>query len=227
MDKENDFKDSYINTLPQLDVHGFTVDNVMTIVNEFIDGCYELGYKKILVIHGEGTGKLKNRIHDELKHNKFVNKFYLYNMNIGCTIIELSSNIETNESLNKYFGIQELSKEEEQKVKEQMELFVIDEIKLEYVFGKFLYDIKFDDNNRVYVLHAPNGCGKSTTLKYINNFCNNNLRDLSDGVFKEIIIKCSNGQNQKFTYSFEPDVTYYKDVNADYLPSCLLINNFC
>ena len=65
--------DPFMKILPQLDVHGFTEDIVMTVVNEFIEDSYKLG-----------------RIHNDLKNNRLVKRYYLYNFNIGCTIIELN-----------------------------------------------------------------------------------------------------------------------------------------
>lgn len=75
--------------LPQLDVHGYTEDTVMTVVNDFINDNYKLKNKKIVVVHGKGAGVLKRKIHESLRRNKLVSKYYLYNFNIGCTIIEL------------------------------------------------------------------------------------------------------------------------------------------
>lgn len=81
--------DPFLHILPNIDVHGYTEDMVMTVVNEFIYDCYKLGYDKIYVIHGKGYGILKRKIHSSLKHNRKVKNFYLYNFNTGCTIIEL------------------------------------------------------------------------------------------------------------------------------------------
>lgn len=81
--------DPFIKILPQLDVHGFTRDTVMTVVNDFINEQRHMGRKKVCVIHGKGEGILKETIHRSLKRNKMVDRFYLYNCNIGCTIIEL------------------------------------------------------------------------------------------------------------------------------------------
>jgi len=50
---------------------------------------YKLYKTKICVIHGKGYGILRQKIHQSLKNNKLVLRYYLYNMNIGCTIIEL------------------------------------------------------------------------------------------------------------------------------------------
>ncbi|MCR5224306.1 MAG: Smr/MutS family protein [Bacilli bacterium] len=82
--------DPFINILPQLDVHGYTEDTVMTVVNDFINDNYKLRNKKIVVIHGNGAHILRNKIHRDLKHNKKVKKYYLHVFNVGCTIIELN-----------------------------------------------------------------------------------------------------------------------------------------
>lgn len=82
--------DPFMKILPQLDVHGFTEDIVMTVVNEFIEDSYKLGRKKIVVIYGKGQGILRRKIHNDLKNNRLVKGYYLYNFNIGCTIIELN-----------------------------------------------------------------------------------------------------------------------------------------
>jgi DNA mismatch repair protein MutS2 len=81
--------DPFMAILPQLDVHGFTEDTVMTVVNEFINDNIKLRKWKIVVVHGKGQGILKNKIHQSLKRDKRVSRFYLYNFNLGCTIIEL------------------------------------------------------------------------------------------------------------------------------------------
>lgn len=81
--------DPFMAILPQLDVHGFTEDTVMTVVNEFINDNIKLKKWKIVVVHGKGQGILKNKIHQSLKRDKRVSKYYLYNFNLGCTIIEL------------------------------------------------------------------------------------------------------------------------------------------
>ena len=82
--------DPFIKILPQLDVHGYTEDIVMTVVNDFINDNLKLRKYKICVIHGKGEGILKRKIHQSLKKDKRVFKYYLYNFNIGCTIIELN-----------------------------------------------------------------------------------------------------------------------------------------
>lgn len=81
--------DPFIDFLPQLDAHGFTEDIIMTVVNDFIYENYRLGKEKVVIIHGKGQGILKNKIHMDLKKNKYVKNFKLYFMNTGVTIVEL------------------------------------------------------------------------------------------------------------------------------------------
>jgi DNA mismatch repair protein MutS2 len=81
--------DPFIDFLPQLDVHGYTEDIVMTVVNDFIYENYRLGKEKVVIIHGKGGGILKNKIHTDLKKNKYVKNFKLYFNNLGVTIVEL------------------------------------------------------------------------------------------------------------------------------------------
>ena len=82
--------DPFIKILPKIDVHGYTSDTVIFLVSDFINDNIKLGKEKIVVIHGVGEGILKKTIHREFKKDKRVKDLYLYNMNLGITIIELN-----------------------------------------------------------------------------------------------------------------------------------------
>lgn len=75
---------------PRLDVHGETYDSVSLYVTKFIDDNIKLHNKVVAIVHGKGEGILKNRVHELLKKDKRVSRFYLNNWNIGETIIELN-----------------------------------------------------------------------------------------------------------------------------------------
>jgi len=75
---------------PRLDVHGETYDSVSLYVTKFIDDNIKLQNKVVAIVHGKGEGILKNRVHELLKKDKRVSRFYLNNWNIGETIIELN-----------------------------------------------------------------------------------------------------------------------------------------
>ena len=74
---------------PRLDLHGEEVALVYALVTEFINDNYKMGNKEIVVIHGKSTNILTKEVHNVLKDNKLVLKYYLNNWNIGETIIIL------------------------------------------------------------------------------------------------------------------------------------------
>jgi dsDNA-specific endonuclease/ATPase MutS2 len=82
--------DPFINIIPNLDVHGYTSDTVIFPVSDFINDNITLGNEKIAIIHGVGEGVLRKVIKEKFKKDKRINKLYLYNMNVGITIIELN-----------------------------------------------------------------------------------------------------------------------------------------
>lgn len=75
--------------LPTLDLHG--VDRVYASfkTNEFVLENRKLGNRKIVIIHGIGTGIVKESVHNVLKNNENVLEFFTDNMNLGETIIVL------------------------------------------------------------------------------------------------------------------------------------------
>ena len=83
-------KDPFIEILPTKDVHGETSDSVRYIVNDFVQDNYKLRNKSFVIIHGKGTGILRKAVHSTLKSNKLVEKYHIYGMNDGCTIVYLS-----------------------------------------------------------------------------------------------------------------------------------------
>jgi len=79
----------YINNLPTVDLHGFDRDTARVKVNEFIKDNISMKKDIICIIHGVGTGILKNEVHKTLKNNKYVIEYKLFFNNIGSTIVKL------------------------------------------------------------------------------------------------------------------------------------------
>ena len=48
--------------LPTLDLHGFDRDYARIKINEFVYDNYRMKKKKIVIIHGNGTGILKKHV---------------------------------------------------------------------------------------------------------------------------------------------------------------------
>ena len=82
-------RDPFTYNLPHLDIHGETSLTCIAPINEFINDNIKLKNKKIIIVHGKGTGTLRKATHELLKKNKKVAKFYIDGMNDGETIIEL------------------------------------------------------------------------------------------------------------------------------------------
>lgn len=79
--------------IPSIDLHGEDKKTAEILVKQFIDDHWKLKNKMIIIIHGIGTGILKKQVHEVLKKDKRVEKYYINFFNIGCTIVELKENI--------------------------------------------------------------------------------------------------------------------------------------
>ncbi len=82
--------DMFINNLPTLDLHGEIRDSARVLVKEFISDNYYLKNEKIVIVHGVGTGALKDETYNVLRRDKRVKEFHLNHYNSGCTLIYLN-----------------------------------------------------------------------------------------------------------------------------------------
>ena len=78
-----------VNRIPTIDLHGEIGDFARIRVNEFINDNVKLKNKYIAIIHGKGTGVVKNATHNELKINKYVEEYKICYFNDGMTIVKL------------------------------------------------------------------------------------------------------------------------------------------
>ena len=83
------FDDVFANGFPTLDLHGEIRSSAKVLINEFINDNYVLRNYKIVIIHGVGTGVLKDETFKTLKTNKMVDSFHLNHYNSGATIVYL------------------------------------------------------------------------------------------------------------------------------------------
>lgn len=61
----------------ELDLRGSTVDNACLEIDRYIDMCYMHSRKEFVIIHGKGTGALREGIHNYLKKCKSVASFHI------------------------------------------------------------------------------------------------------------------------------------------------------
>lgn len=82
-------RDPFTFHLPHKDIHGETAATCVAVINSFLNDNIKLKNKKIIIIHGKGSGVLKKTTHELLKRNKNVVKYYIDGLNDGQTIVEL------------------------------------------------------------------------------------------------------------------------------------------
>ena len=80
--------------LPQLDLHGIDRDYARILINEFVADSYKLRHEKIIIIHGIGTGIIRQTTKETLAKNKYVESYKTDNFNAGATIVILKKKID-------------------------------------------------------------------------------------------------------------------------------------
>ena len=77
----------------EINVIGLNVEEAIFVVDKFLDDSALAGLQSVRIIHGKGTGKLKNGIHKFLKSNPPVKYFRLGTFGegeMGVTVVELN-----------------------------------------------------------------------------------------------------------------------------------------
>ena len=80
----------FTDNLPKLDLHGVTKDIARVMVNDFINDNFKQKNEFFLIVHGIGSGILKNEVLTTLKNNKNVIDYKILYNNIGCTIVQIN-----------------------------------------------------------------------------------------------------------------------------------------
>ncbi len=86
------FQNKRLNFKPDIDVRGMRGDEALQRVVEFIDEAAVLGLKNLRVLHGTGTGALRQIIRDYLRTNPIVSEFkdeHVQMGGAGITVIVL------------------------------------------------------------------------------------------------------------------------------------------
>ncbi len=88
--KQVNSKSKYIS--PELNVIGQTVEEAIFIIDKYLDDCIISNLNNLRIVHGKGTGKLRNGIHKFLKTHPHVKSFRIGSFGegeLGVTILEL------------------------------------------------------------------------------------------------------------------------------------------
>lgn len=78
-------KNKSMNISPQLDIRGELSEDAIMLADKYLDDAYLANLKKVTIIHGKGTGVLRERIHALLKKHVHVKKYRLGAYNEGGT----------------------------------------------------------------------------------------------------------------------------------------------
>ena len=82
-------KSAYVS--PEVNLIGMTVDEALAVLDKYLDDAYLAHLSQVRVVHGRGTGALRNGVHSHLKKLKYVKSFRLGNFgegDTGVTIVE-------------------------------------------------------------------------------------------------------------------------------------------
>ncbi len=79
----------FINNLPTLDLHGFDRQTAKVAIDDFINDNIKMKNSFIVIIHGIGSGILKETTQKTLAINKKVIEYKIYPFNVGCTIAKI------------------------------------------------------------------------------------------------------------------------------------------
>ncbi len=80
------FKELFDESLPiMLDLHGYTVEEAIEALDKYLDKAYLNGMPYVYIIHGKGTGALKEAVFEFLRKDKRVSRFELGTISEGGT----------------------------------------------------------------------------------------------------------------------------------------------
>ncbi len=79
----------FIERYPKLDLHGFDRDTARVAINDFINDNIKMSNKIIVIVHGVGTGIIREVTWNTLKKNKYVLEYKSDYSNRGCTLAYL------------------------------------------------------------------------------------------------------------------------------------------
>lgn len=79
----------FTDSLPSIDLHGYDRDSARVKVLEFINDNKLMKNEIFCIVHGIGSGIVKDEVHNTLKRSKDVLEYKLFYNNTGCTIVKI------------------------------------------------------------------------------------------------------------------------------------------
>ena len=83
--------DNYLlyDSLPSIDLHGYDRESARVAINDFVRDSIKEGHEFITIVHGIGSGIIRNVTNETLRKNKNVKNFKSSYFNIGMTVVQL------------------------------------------------------------------------------------------------------------------------------------------
>lgn len=75
----------------EINLIGKTVDEALAVLDKYLDDAYLAHLPSVRIVHGKGTGALRNAVHAHLKRQKYVKSYHLGEFgegDAGVTIAE-------------------------------------------------------------------------------------------------------------------------------------------
>ena len=75
-----------------LDLHTFRPREVKELMRDYLTACHEKGIYSVRIVHGKGTGALRESVHVQLRKNSLVEDFRLgdeFSGGWGATLVRL------------------------------------------------------------------------------------------------------------------------------------------
>ncbi len=80
----------FIEQYPKLDLHGYDRETARVAILDFIHENRKMKQEIFVIVHGIGSGILRETTRQILSKNQYVLEFKTYYYNNGCTIVRIS-----------------------------------------------------------------------------------------------------------------------------------------
>ena len=66
-----------ISVSPEINLIGKTVDEAIAVLDKYLDDAYIAHLPSVRIVHGKGTGALRNAVHTHLRKQSYISSFHL------------------------------------------------------------------------------------------------------------------------------------------------------
>ena len=77
----------------ELDLHSFTVEEALPTLDRYLNDAFMAGHSEVRIVHGKGTGILRQAVNKEMKKHPLVRSFRIGGHRegqTGVTIVQLT-----------------------------------------------------------------------------------------------------------------------------------------